>query len=295
MENCDSTVETVQDDEDVKVQVKPDGSTQVSIEKNKQNLTPLEIRQHWSEILKSIQKELLVWAHNGCISRKPRNQAKNIVDCKFVITWTWELNTVSATESTKQKQDGRWTIRCRLTIRGFKDQDKDYLDTYAGTAQRYAQRITCAITPQMGWDICIADISKAFLKGVTYTELAKITGEPLREVNFYLPQYCTPLIRQVPGFEHFDPIREVIHCDKPGTGSVDAPRCFSLKLKQVTDKIGMKSCTIDPELCIMHKQRSSASSSNQRNNLDTLVALMTKHVDDLKICGTKDAVTWILG
>ena len=53
--------------------------------------------------------------------------------------------------------------------------------------------------------------------------------------------------------------------------------------------------TIDPELCIMHKPRSSASSSNQGNNLDTLVALMTKHVDDLKICGTKEAVTWILG
>ncbi len=35
-----------------------------------------------------------------------------------------------------------------------------------------------------GWDVCTADISKAFLRGVTYKELAEATGEPLREVNF---------------------------------------------------------------------------------------------------------------
>ena len=91
----------------------------------------------------------------------------------------------------------------------------------------------------------------------------------------------------MPGFENFDPKREVIHCDKPGTGSVDAPRCFSLKLKQVTDRIGMRCCTIDPELCIMHDHRA-------KGPMGTLIALMTKHVDDLKVCGNKKVVTWIL-
>ena len=153
----------------------------------------------------------------------------------FVIIWTWEKATVEATDSLDKNQEGEWTIRCRLTIRGFKDQDKEFLDTYVGTAQRYAQRILCAVAAQMDMDMCTADISKAFLKGVTYKELHEATGEPLREVNFYLPHYCTPLIRQVPGFEGFDPKTEVLHCDKPGTGSVDAPRCFSLKLKQVRE------------------------------------------------------------
>ena len=37
------------------------------------------------------------------------------------------------------------------------------------------------------WVICAADISKAFLQGVACEELAKLTGEPAREVNFYLP------------------------------------------------------------------------------------------------------------
>ena len=57
-----------------------------------------------------------------------------------------------------------------------------------------------------------------------------MTGEPLREVNFTLPSQ----LRQIPGFESFDPVTEVLHCDKPGTGSVDAPRCFSIKLGRVT-------------------------------------------------------------
>ena len=89
----------------------------------------------------------------------------------------------------------------------------------------------------------------------------------------------------MPGFEGFDRRTKVIHCDKPGTGSVDTPRCFSLKLKQSADKIGMKSCSVDPELCIMHKSIASAWSGK---TFDNLVALMTRNVDDLKVCGMKD-------
>ena len=50
---------------------------------------------------------------------------------------------------------------------------------------------------------------------------------PIREVNFYLPHTSNAILKQVPGFETFNPMTEVLHCDKPGTGSVDAPRCFS--------------------------------------------------------------------
>ena len=101
--------------------------------------------------------------------------------------------------------------------------------------------------------MCTADISKAFLQGVTYEELAKITGEPVREVNFYLPASNIPLLKQLPGFEDFDPQTEVLHCDKPGTGLVDAPRAFSIKLKGCTvEKCKMKNSLIDQELCMDH-------------------------------------------
>jgi hypothetical protein len=85
-----------------------------------------------------------------------------------------------------------------------------------------------------GWDLITTDISKAFLQGVTYDELAKLTGERPREVNFYLPASNIPVLRKVKGFENFNPATEVLHCDKPGTGLVDAPRVFSLKLSSIT-------------------------------------------------------------
>ena len=61
-----------------------------------------------------------------------------------------------------------------------------------------------------------------------------MTGDPLREVNFYLPSDNFPLLQMIPGFEDFDPQHEVLHCDKPGTGLGDAPRAFSIKLRSRT-------------------------------------------------------------
>jgi hypothetical protein len=113
---------------------------------------------------------------------------------------------------------------------------------------------------------------------ITYKELAELTGEPLREVSFYLPPWCVPILRRIKGWEDFDPLMEVIHCDKPGTGCFAAPRCFSLKLAKVTgETCGMVSCIVDNELCILHQ--------NGR-----LLALMAKHFDDLKIAGETEAV-----
>ena len=112
---------------------------------------------------------------------------------------------------------------------------------------------------------------------MTYEELAKLTGEPAREVNFYLPAYNTPLLRKIPGFEDFDPTKEVLHCDKPGIGLVDAPRAFSLKLQTVTkDKCGLQPSTIDPELCYKHE--------NGR-----LTCIMSKHVDDRQFAAGEPA------
>ena len=117
---------------------------------------------------------------------------------------------------------------------------------------------------------------------MTYEELAKLTGEPAREVNFYLPAYNIPQLRRLPGFESFDPVTEVLHCDKPGTGLVDAPRAFSMKLRHVTHtKCGLVPSSVDPELSYKHVN-------------GELVAIMSKHVDDLKIAGEPNTVLHII-
>ena len=93
-------------------------------------------------------------------------------------------------------------------------------------------------------------------------------------MNFYLPASSISLLKRVPGFENFDPQTEVLHCDKPGTGLTDAPRAFSIKLKTVTDeKCHMQASLVDPEMCVKHKATQQ------------LIAMLTKHVDDIKMTG----------
>ena len=69
---------------------------------------------------------------HGCVSRKLRRRAKNIIDVKWVGKWKWVKR---AGDPSKQVR----IIRMCLTLRGFKDRDADGLETYSGTASRLAQ------------------------------------------------------------------------------------------------------------------------------------------------------------
>ena len=248
------------------------------IERGTDILTKDEELKNRAAIRSAILQELKTWAKYKCFSRKKRNQSRNIIDSRFVFKWKYE----KINDGTKRR-----IIRARMVIRGFKDKDKESLDSYAGTSKKYSQRIVASVAASNGWPIGTADISKAFLQGVTYEELHEITGETLREVNFTLP-YGEDVIacsRQVEGFENFDPKTEVLHCDKPGTGSVDAPRAFSLKLASVTQgKCDLQPTTNDEELCLKHCRKTGK-----------LLVIMTKHVDDLKIAGeTKEEVLKVM-
>ena len=262
------------------------GGRIVNVERDDDLLTPAEIKQHKDEVDAAMLKELQTWAKFGCFSRRKRDGAKNIIDCRWVLKWKIEEEAISVSASVSgQVAKKRRVIRARLTVRGFKDRDKGSVATYAGTSQRYSQRILVSEAVIRGWDIATTDISKAFLQGVTYAELAQMTGEKQREVNFYLPSYNIPQLQQVPGFESFNPNVEVLHCDRPGTGSVDAPRCFSMKLSKVTTECDLIPSNVDPELCYLHQLR---------NGSLILVCIMTKHVDDLKCTGERDVVVRVL-
>lgn len=86
----------------------------------------------------------------------------------------------------------------------------------------------------------------------------------------------------MPGFTDFDLSREVLHCDKLGTGLNDAPQAFSLKLKSITrQKCGLKSTSFDSELEYLHRD-------------GELVLLIAIHVDDLKMTGPPEVLTWFI-
>ena len=200
----------------------------------------------------------------------------------WVYKYKWETPTTNVESLGTKAAEAVRTIRARLTLRGFKDQDRGDVDRYAGTSSRVAQKLIVSEAVRQKRVLLTTDISKAFLQGVTYKELSELTGKPMREVNFYLPMSNVHLLRQVPGFESFDPQKEVLHCDKPGTGLVDALRAFTMKLSLVTrDKCGLIPSKVDPELCMRHD-----------NGAHTCI--MTKHVDDLKIAGRHDIVKYII-
>ena len=48
---------------------------------------------------------------------------------------------------------------------------------YAGTSSRCSQKLLVSEAVRRKWDLATTDISKAFLQGVTYEDLAKLTGE----------------------------------------------------------------------------------------------------------------------
>merc|ERR1712039_736760 len=105
------------------------------------------------------------------------------------------------------------------------------VETYSGTAMRANQRLLASTAAcNKLWIIASLDINMAFLKGLTYRELAEATGEKEREVCFTLPPGSATVLRTLPGFAHYDESKHCLRCLKPGTGTKDAPRPFSLKL-----------------------------------------------------------------
>merc|ERR1712037_824241 len=91
-------------------------------------LTAAETKERWTEVSAAMDKELRTWVKLGCVSRKPRAQARNIIDTRWVLKWKWDQPTVSVHAASKTTQEAIRVIRARLTIRGFKDVEKDDVD-----------------------------------------------------------------------------------------------------------------------------------------------------------------------
>ena len=84
---------------------------------------------------------------------------------------------------------------------------------------------------------------------------------------FRLPPGSAELFRKFPGFEDYDESRHCLHSTKPGTGTKDAPRAFSFKLRATTERIGLRPTSYDREF-------------EMAPNLRT-----AKHADDVNMAG----------
>ena len=201
------------------------------------------------------------------------------MDSRNVNKWKW----ISDDHGNKKR-----IIRVRMALRGFKDRDADTLETYAGTADRTSQRLlTSEAANHPDWMFMTIDVNKAFLQGATYQELEALTGDAPREVCFTLPKGMAEMLRKIPGYESYDERIHCLECDKPGTGSKDAPRAFSIKLATVTrsDAVGLRPTTFDSELEVKHRYVKGQAQ---------LVLMIAKHVDDIKVTGEPQEVALLM-
>ena len=75
-----------------------------------------------------------------------------------------------------------------------------------------------------------ADVSQAFLRGLTFEQVAKLEGEVIRDVQFTVPPGSVPVLRTIPGYEDFNDTTEVLQMLRCGFGLKDAPRLWQKML-----------------------------------------------------------------
>ena len=148
-----------------------------------------------------------------------KRQATNMIDARWVLKWK-EVN-------------GKRIIQARLAVRGFKGLQAAQLSTFAGTTTRWGQRLVNSVAVQHGWPLFCADVSQAFLRGLTFEQAAKLKDEVQRDVQFTVPPGSVPILQRLPGFNDFNPVTEVLRMLRCGFGLKDAPRLWNKVLKKV--------------------------------------------------------------
>ena len=69
------------------------GKRIVNVERDDDVLTAEEIKSHSDEVNAAMLKELTTGTKHKCFSRRPRRNAHNVIDCRWVLKWKWEEET----------------------------------------------------------------------------------------------------------------------------------------------------------------------------------------------------------
>ena len=239
--------------------------TQEQLIQKEYNILSLdEARQHSEKCELAMFEELKRWFDLGAFERQRRTAARNVLDARWVLKWKL-VNKIKE-------------IRARMTVRGYRDKQAADLATFSATSSRWGQRLCAICAVQYGWFIFSVDVSQAFLRGLPYSELAKLEGELVRDVSFTVPPGAIPLLQRLPGFGDFDGRTEVLRMLRPGFGLKDAPRAWSLALERTLADFGLFPACTDAQLYMKHVG-------------GRLVLIITVHVDDLKGAGEPKEVT----
>ena len=227
------------------------------IERTHNVLTRSEALDNVAACRTSMVKELGRWHRHGAWERAPKAEAQHLLTSRWVLKW--------------KQIAGEKAIKARLVVQGFKDNQN--VKNFSATTTRWGQRMILIFATQFSWELVSADVSEAFLRGLTFEELYR-SGEDkvLRDVQMLIPPGSEELLRTLPGFEDYNSQTECLKMKKPGFGLKDAPRLWGLALKKVLSKIGLVATQVDAQLFLKHQE-------------GKLVLLVSVHVDDLKLTG----------
>lgn len=240
------------------------------IKRDVDNLTPEEQEKFKPLVEEAQLDELRRWNDLKVFRRGKRSESRNPVDGTWVLKWKY----VKVKDSSGKEVEKR-IVKARLTARGFKDIQAyaENIATFSGTSSKSAQRAINGFVAQHEYVLFSMDISAAFLKGLTFQEIAELTGEPLRSVQFVMPPGCVHLLRRLPGLEDFDPITEILDFLKAMWGLKDAPRAFGLRRDQTLREFGARPTVKDPNMWIKIAQISGSPK---------VVCSFSTHLDDIK-------------
>jgi len=277
------------DGEHYVVQFYPSGAKKTVVEREHNILTREEALQHEAACNKAMLDEMQRWANLGAFERMPKKCASNVIDARWVLKW-------------KVVQDQR-IIKARLVVRGFKDLQAAQLSTYAGTTTRWGQRLVNSVAVQHQWPLFTADVSQAFLRGLTFEQAAQMKDEVQRDVQFTMPPGSTHLLKKLPGFTDFNPLTEVLRMLRCGFGLKDAPRLWNKVLRRVLKDLGLSPTQADPQLFVWHAPQefqggsggeSSLTHDSRNASKKRLVLILSTHVDDFKGAGEEPFVKRLL-
>lgn len=146
------------------------GTKKAVIETDADLLTSEEYQLNKGLVKEAVQAEFQTWLDHKCFTRRTRKGVRNLLYVRWVGKWKY-------VKDPKANNEKKRISRMRLMFLGFKDRDANFHATFAGTSSRVGHRIIVSEAVSRGWKMTATDVSKAFLKGVSYEELAKDTKD----------------------------------------------------------------------------------------------------------------------
>ena len=214
------------------------------IKEDLSELNAQQIKERWPEVCEAVRKALASFIDQKTFVLAKQGTSGNTMTSR----WLFKLKIV----------DGKTIVKGRLVIHGFKDCAAQSLNTYAGTATRWGQRIICMVAASKAWPILTADITTAFLRGFTFDEISRLTGEKVRRAGFHTPKGYESFVKELPGMEAYDRNVHELLLTKTVYGMKDAPRAWRIRYTRLSHHCIICHCK-RTRPCIIYMIRSKES------------------------------------